>query len=186
MLKSCLHLRTSIEDLTARTSLKFKIYYNSTGYGDELLWAASWLYHATTDQTYLDYVTGTNGESFANWGSRTWFSWDDKLPGTQLRLQELNELGRGADKLPAVKPPPGVSTAKQSEVNDEPIMTKLATSVMLDEVNLNGTSHGGNSSSDNEVVVGEDEELVTCNGTSTFDPNPFIQENKETNGLENG
>ncbi|GKF69853.1 endoglucanase 2-like protein, partial [Tanacetum coccineum] len=47
----------NIEDLTARTSLKFKIYYNSTGYGDELLWAASWLYHATTDQTYLDYVT---------------------------------------------------------------------------------------------------------------------------------
>nr|GEZ50163.1 endoglucanase 2-like [Tanacetum cinerariifolium] len=43
-----------------------QIYYNSTSYGDELLWAASWLYHATTDQTYLNYVTGTNGESFAN------------------------------------------------------------------------------------------------------------------------
>ncbi|GKF06638.1 endoglucanase 2-like protein [Tanacetum coccineum] len=64
----------NIEDLTARTSLKFKIYYNSTGYGDELLWAASWLYHSTTDRTYIDYVTGTNGESFANWGSLTWFS----------------------------------------------------------------------------------------------------------------
>ncbi|PWA80616.1 glycosyl hydrolase 9B5 [Artemisia annua] len=61
-------------------------YYNSTGYGDELLWAASWLYHATTEQTYLDYVTGTNGETFANWGSPTWFSWDDKLPGTQVLL----------------------------------------------------------------------------------------------------
>ncbi|GKC68230.1 hypothetical protein Tco_1100828, partial [Tanacetum coccineum] len=36
------------------------------------------------------------------------------------------------------------------------------------------------SSSDNEVTVGEDEDLVTCNGTSTSDTNPFIQENKET------
>ncbi|GKD53628.1 molybdate-anion transporter-like protein, partial [Tanacetum coccineum] len=51
---------------------------------------------------------------------------------------------------------------------------------ILDEVNLNGTSHGGNSSNDDEVVVGEEDELVTCNGTSTSDPNPFIQENKET------
>lgn len=59
-------------------------YYNSTGYGDELLWAASWLYHATGDHTYLDYVTGENGEEFANWDSPTWFSWDNKLAGTQV------------------------------------------------------------------------------------------------------
>ncbi|GJW09595.1 histone-lysine N-methyltransferase ATX2-like protein isoform X1 [Tanacetum coccineum] len=51
----------------------------------EVLKLASWLYHATSDHTYFDYVTGTNGESFANWGSPTWFSWDDKLPGTQTR-----------------------------------------------------------------------------------------------------
>ncbi|KAK3017930.1 hypothetical protein RJ639_004019 [Escallonia herrerae] len=30
-------------------------YYNSSGYEDELLWAASWLYHATEDQLYLRY-----------------------------------------------------------------------------------------------------------------------------------
>lgn len=59
-------------------------YYNSTGYGDELLWAASWLFHATGDRTYLDYVTGENGEDFANWGNPTWFSWDNKLAGTQV------------------------------------------------------------------------------------------------------
>ncbi|GJZ06142.1 hypothetical protein Tco_0539935 [Tanacetum coccineum] len=47
----------------------------------------------------------------------------------QLRLQEFIELGRGADKLPAVKPPRGVrsiSAAKQSGVNDEPIKTKIS------------------------------------------------------------
>ncbi|XP_024971427.1 endoglucanase 2-like [Cynara cardunculus var. scolymus] len=65
-------------------------YYNSTGYGDELLWAASWLYHATRDRTYLDFVTGSNGETYANWGSPTWFSWDDKLPGIQVLLSRVS------------------------------------------------------------------------------------------------
>ncbi|KAE9603535.1 putative cellulase [Lupinus albus] len=64
-------------------------YYNSTGYGDELLWAASWLYHATGDDSYLDYVTGQNGEDYANWDSPTWFSWDNKLAGTQVLLSRL-------------------------------------------------------------------------------------------------
>ncbi|ERM96788.1 hypothetical protein AMTR_s02175p00005920, partial [Amborella trichopoda] len=58
-------------------------FYNSTGYKDELLWAAAWLYHATQDQTYLNYVTVENGQAFAEWGDPTWFSWDNKLAGTQ-------------------------------------------------------------------------------------------------------
>ncbi|MCH94708.1 endoglucanase 10-like, partial [Trifolium medium] len=58
-------------------------YYNSTGYGDELLWAAAWLYHATGDNSYLQYATGQNGEDYAQFGSPTWFSWDNKLAGTQ-------------------------------------------------------------------------------------------------------
>ncbi|GER26599.1 endoglucanase [Striga asiatica] len=58
-------------------------YYNSTGYGDELLWAAGWLYHATSEGSYLEYVTGKNGEDFANWGRPTWFSWDNKLAGAE-------------------------------------------------------------------------------------------------------
>lgn len=59
-------------------------YYNSTGYGDELLWAAAWLYHATSDYSYLQYVTVENGNTFANWGSPEWFSWDNKLAGVQV------------------------------------------------------------------------------------------------------
>lgn len=59
-------------------------FYNSTGYTDELLWAASWLYHATGDQSYLSYVTVENGKAFAGWGSPSWFSWDNKLAGTQV------------------------------------------------------------------------------------------------------
>ena len=62
-------------------------YYNSTGYGDELLWAATWLFHATGDHAYLNYVVGQNGDDFANWGSPTWFSWDNKLAGTQVKTK---------------------------------------------------------------------------------------------------
>ncbi|GFP95279.1 endoglucanase 2 [Phtheirospermum japonicum] len=68
-------------------------YYNSTGYGDELLWAASWLYHATGDQLYFDYVTGENGEEFADWGNPTWFSWDSKLAGAQVLLSRVSFFG---------------------------------------------------------------------------------------------
>ncbi|XP_072977130.1 endoglucanase 24-like [Typha angustifolia] len=68
-------------------------YYNSTGYEDELLWAASWLYHATGDQTYLSYVTVKNGKAFADWGRPTWFSWDDKRAGTQVLLSRINIFG---------------------------------------------------------------------------------------------
>lgn len=66
-----------------------RTFYNSTGYGDELLWAAGWLYHATGDKSYFDYVTGKNGDDFANWGSPTWFSWDNKLAGAQVYLDSF-------------------------------------------------------------------------------------------------
>jgi hypothetical protein len=70
--------------LSSDTYPKLQNYYNSTSYVDELLWAASWLYYATGDQTYLSYVTVQNGKDYADWGKPTWFSWDDKLPGTQV------------------------------------------------------------------------------------------------------
>lgn len=69
---------------------KVATYYNSTGYGDELLWAATWLYHATGDQSYHDYVTGENGDEFASWGNPTWFSWDNKLAGVQVLLSRVS------------------------------------------------------------------------------------------------
>lgn len=59
-------------------------YYNSTTYGDELLWAASWLYLASGDRSYLRYVTELNGQGFADWGNPTWFSWDDKRAGVHV------------------------------------------------------------------------------------------------------
>ncbi|KAM0970264.1 hypothetical protein ACFX13_018630 [Malus domestica] len=70
-----------------------QIYYNSTGYGDELLWAATWLYHATEDPTYFKYATEQNGPAFANWGSPSWFSWDDKHAATQVLMSRISFFG---------------------------------------------------------------------------------------------
>ncbi|KAH6760062.1 glycosyl hydrolase 9B7 [Perilla frutescens var. frutescens] len=67
-------------------------YYNSSGYGDELLWAAAWLYHATRDASYLSYAT-VEGNNFANWGAETWFGWDNKLAGTQVLLSRVSFFG---------------------------------------------------------------------------------------------
>ncbi|XP_011100152.2 endoglucanase 24-like [Sesamum indicum] len=81
---------------------KVQDFYNSSGFGDELLWAAAWLYHATGDESYLTYVT-VEGNFFANWGTPTWFSWDDKLAGTQVLLSRVNFFGskeiRGEDNI---------------------------------------------------------------------------------------
>ncbi|KAL2340524.1 hypothetical protein Fmac_008464 [Flemingia macrophylla] len=74
-------------------------YYNLTGYGDELLWAASWLYHVTGDDSYLEFVTGQDGEDYAQWGSPTWFSWDNKLAGTQVLRKDKECSTNLADKL---------------------------------------------------------------------------------------
>ncbi|MBA0550432.1 hypothetical protein Golob_021380 [Gossypium lobatum] len=85
----------------ASASLVFKTAdstYSSTllthaKYGDEILWAASWLYHATADQSYLEYIIGENGKVFAQWGSPTWFSWDNKLARAQVLLSRLSFFG---------------------------------------------------------------------------------------------
>ncbi|KAK8687325.1 hypothetical protein V6N13_086150 [Hibiscus sabdariffa] len=80
---------------------KVQEFYNSTGYGDELLWAASWLYHATQDDSYLRYVTELNGQSFADPENTTWFSWDDKLAGVQVLLSRI--LFFGSKDMPSIE-----------------------------------------------------------------------------------
>lgn len=96
LLKHAEQLFTFADKYRALYSLSIpevQTFYNSTGYGDELLWAASWLYHATGDQSHLDYVV-QNGNKYANFGSPTWFSWDNKLAGTQVtfRFSSISKL----------------------------------------------------------------------------------------------
>ncbi|OEL24620.1 Endoglucanase 20 [Dichanthelium oligosanthes] len=53
-------------------------YCSYSGYQDELQWASAWLYRATRDQKYLDFLQNNQG------GSSNEFSWDNKYPGAQL------------------------------------------------------------------------------------------------------
>ena len=51
-----------------------------SGYGDELAWAALWLYKATKDSSYLDKAKNLYNEfNLGSWADQ--FAWDNKKPG---------------------------------------------------------------------------------------------------------
>ncbi|KAF3328608.1 endoglucanase 19-like protein [Carex littledalei] len=61
-----------------------KYYMSISGYDDELLWAAAWLYQATNDRYYLDYLSN-NGDALGGTGwSVAEFGWDVKYAGAQV------------------------------------------------------------------------------------------------------
>ncbi|KAG7175011.1 Endoglucanase B-like [Homarus americanus] len=71
-----------------------KDFYKSwNGFGDELLWAAAWLYRATGDTTYLDKAK-EHWDEFDLGDPPTEFSWDSKAPGAYavLALATGNDL----------------------------------------------------------------------------------------------
>ena len=51
----------------------------SSGFEDELCWAATWLYRATSDTMYMDYATEYYFDGII-WA----FGWDNKYPGAQV------------------------------------------------------------------------------------------------------
>jgi len=56
---------------------------------DELLWAAAWLYQASNNQYYLDYL-GRNGDSMGGTGwTMTEFGWDVKYAGVQTLVAKV-------------------------------------------------------------------------------------------------
>ncbi|KAF2571949.1 hypothetical protein F2Q70_00001428 [Brassica cretica] len=67
-----------------------KYYGSVSGYNDELLWAAAWLYQASNNQFYLDYL-GRNGDSMGGTGwSMTEFGWDVKYAGVQTLVAKVS------------------------------------------------------------------------------------------------
>ncbi|KAL4383380.1 hypothetical protein GQ457_15G009120 [Hibiscus cannabinus] len=60
----------------------FPFYRSFSGYQDELLWSAAWLYKASGDKKYLNYVVRNQGWSQAVLE----LSWDTKYPGAQTLL----------------------------------------------------------------------------------------------------
>ncbi|PUZ63537.1 hypothetical protein GQ55_3G075500 [Panicum hallii var. hallii] len=70
-------------------------YYGSfSGYGDELLWAAAWLYEATEEGCYLEYLA-RNSDALGGTGwSINQFGWDVKYPGVQVLAAKFLLQGR--------------------------------------------------------------------------------------------
>ncbi|KAG7979809.1 hypothetical protein I3843_05G149800 [Carya illinoinensis] len=72
-----------------------KQFYTSSGYWDELLWAAAWLFQATNDEYYLKYVV----DNAMYFGGTGWavkeFSWDNKYAGVQILLSKVPLEGKG-------------------------------------------------------------------------------------------
>lgn len=68
-------------------------YYNSTGYYDEYMWGAAWLYYATGNRSYIDLATnsglGSNAKAFSMIPDLSVLSWDNKLPAAMLLLTRL-------------------------------------------------------------------------------------------------
>lgn len=68
-------------------------FYNSTGYYDEYMWGAAWLYYATGNSTYISLATnpGFSKHSKAFYGIRELSvpSWNNKLPAAMLLLTRL-------------------------------------------------------------------------------------------------
>ncbi|KAF3547886.1 hypothetical protein DY000_02003033 [Brassica cretica] len=74
-----------------------KYYGSVSGYNDELLWAAAWLYQATNDRYYLDYL-GKNGDSMGGTGwSMREFGWDVKYAGVQTLVAKILMQGKAGE-----------------------------------------------------------------------------------------
>merc|ERR1712025_76693 len=70
------------------------IFYNSwSGYNDELVWGALWLYKATGDNAYLEKAKNYY-DQFGLQGRTSVMSWDEKTAGAQILLAQLT----GEDK----------------------------------------------------------------------------------------
>ncbi|KAL2329135.1 hypothetical protein Fmac_022562 [Flemingia macrophylla] len=78
-------------------------FYTSSGYSDELLWAATWLHLATGDEYYLKYVVD-NGVYMGGtgWAVKE-FSWDNKYAGVQILLSKILLEGKAGSYAATLK-----------------------------------------------------------------------------------
>ncbi|WJX32810.1 Esterase/lipase/thioesterase [Trifolium repens] len=62
-------------------------YCSYSGYHDELLWGASWIYKASGINSYMEFIQ-SNGHILGADDDGYTFSWDDKRPGTKILLSK--------------------------------------------------------------------------------------------------
>ncbi|KAL8171886.1 hypothetical protein V2J09_023690 [Rumex salicifolius] len=68
-------------------------FYNSTGYYDEYMWGATWLYYATGNNSYITLAThpgiASHARAFRVTADKSVLSWDNKIPAATLLLTRL-------------------------------------------------------------------------------------------------
>ncbi|KAG6545488.1 hypothetical protein Mapa_013090 [Marchantia paleacea] len=111
-------------------------YCSYSGYKDELLWAATWLYKATNDEAYLRYILNTADDfgGYKSYSASTWtLDWDNKFAGAQILLAQTYLLGNRkfkaqkhwADKF-VCSTLPGLSTSEVTLTPGGLLFTKPA------------------------------------------------------------
>ncbi|KAK6137281.1 hypothetical protein DH2020_028973 [Rehmannia glutinosa] len=77
-----------------------KYYRSVSGYADELLWAAAWLYKASNNAYYLNYLEN-NGDALGGTGwAMTEFGWDVKYAGVQTLVAKFLMAGKAGRHTP--------------------------------------------------------------------------------------
>lgn len=77
-----------------------RYYHSVSGYDDELLWAAAWLYKATNNQYYLSYLAN-NADALGGTGwAMTEFGWDVKYAGVQVLVSKFLMQGKAGPYAP--------------------------------------------------------------------------------------
>lgn len=68
-------------------------FYNSSGYWDEYMWSAAWMYYATGNSSYASFATDPrlpkNANAFRSIPDLGVLSWDNKLPAAMLLWTRL-------------------------------------------------------------------------------------------------
>ncbi|KAK9141414.1 hypothetical protein Scep_011095 [Stephania cephalantha] len=77
----------------SRSNPDIAAFYNSSGYYDEYMWGAAWMYYATGNSSYLALATNpglpNNAKAFRLTPDSTVLSWDNKLPAAELLLTRI-------------------------------------------------------------------------------------------------
>ncbi|XP_023532979.1 endoglucanase-like, partial [Cucurbita pepo subsp. pepo] len=97
LLQRSISLFQFADEFRGSYSASCPFYCSFSGFQDELLWAAAWLYKATGNNNYLSYVVTNQGWSQA----ASEFSWDNKFVGAQTLLAK--EFYKGKRELSKYK-----------------------------------------------------------------------------------
>ncbi|WOL01301.1 hypothetical protein Cni_G10017 [Canna indica] len=77
----------------SRGVLSIELFYNSTGYWDEYMWSAAWMFYASGNDSYVRFATDPrlpkNAKAFLQIPDLGVLSWDNKLPGAELLLTRM-------------------------------------------------------------------------------------------------